>query len=163
RSLEGPGECYAEALSYFPEPKEFGLGPDEYLYQLRRIKERVAVPVIASLNGTTDGGWLRYARLIEQAGAGGLELNLYEVAGNPASRWSGGLSRWCVPSRTRCRSRWPSSCRRSTRLWPTSRAGSTGWGWKPSSCSTASTNPTWTQSSWRRCAWSTFRTRPSYC
>jgi dihydroorotate dehydrogenase (fumarate) len=83
RSIEIPKECYAEALSYFPEPDDFALGPDTYLEQIRRIKEAVRVPVIASLNGTTKGGWLRYAQLIEQAGADGLELNLYEVAANP--------------------------------------------------------------------------------
>ena len=80
RSLETPKESFAEALSYLPEPEEFRLGPDEYLDQVRRIKAAVAVPVIASLNGTTEGGWLRYAKLIEQAGADGLELNLYELA-----------------------------------------------------------------------------------
>jgi dihydroorotate dehydrogenase (fumarate) len=80
RSIEVPKESYAEALSYFPEPEEFALGPGAYLEQVRRIKAAVAVPVIGSLNGTSEGGWLRYARLIEQAGADGLELNLYELA-----------------------------------------------------------------------------------
>ena len=80
RSIETPKESYAEALSYFPEPDDFVLGPDDYLEQLRKVKAAVAVPVIGSLNGTTEGGWLRYARLIEQAGADGLELNLYELA-----------------------------------------------------------------------------------
>ena len=79
-SMETPKESYAEALSYFPEPDDFKLGPDEYLEQIRRIRSAVSVPVIASLNGVTPGGWIRYARLIQQAGANGLELNLYEVA-----------------------------------------------------------------------------------
>jgi dihydroorotate dehydrogenase (fumarate) len=79
RSIETPKESYAEALSYFPERDDFALGPDDYLEQVRRLKEAVSVPVIASLNGTTQGGWLEYARLIEQAGADGLELNLYEL------------------------------------------------------------------------------------
>jgi dihydroorotate dehydrogenase (fumarate) len=83
RSIETPKESYAEALSYFPEPDDFTLGPDEYLEQVRKVKAAVAVPVIGSLNGTTEGGWLRYARLIEQAGADGLELNLYELAIDP--------------------------------------------------------------------------------
>lgn len=82
-SIETPKESYAEALTYFPEPDEFVLGPDEYLEQIRRIKAAVAVPVIGSLNGTSEGGWLRYARLIEEAGADGLELNLYELALDP--------------------------------------------------------------------------------
>lgn len=80
RSIETPKESFAEALSYFPEPEEFELGPDQYLEQLRRIKRAVCVPVIASLNGTTAGGWIRYAKLIQQAGADGLELNLYNIA-----------------------------------------------------------------------------------
>jgi dihydroorotate dehydrogenase (fumarate) len=83
RSMETPAESYAEALTYFPEPKEFNLGPDEYLEKVRRVKSAVSVPVIGSLNGTTEGGWLRYSRLIEQAGADGLELNLYELAIDP--------------------------------------------------------------------------------
>jgi dihydroorotate dehydrogenase (fumarate) len=80
RSLVTPQESYAEALTYFPEPKDFSLGPEEYLEHVRRIKAVVSVPVVGSLNGTTEGGWLEYARLIQQAGADGLELNLYEVA-----------------------------------------------------------------------------------
>src|SRR5262249_20606747 len=73
-------ECFAEAASFFPEPEEFRLGPDAYLEQLRRIRMAVDIPVIASLNGTTRAGWIDYARLFEQAGAGGLELNVYVVA-----------------------------------------------------------------------------------
>lgn len=80
REVEGVRESYPEALSYLPEPDEFILGPDDYLEQVRLIKRAVAVPVIGSLNGTTEGGWLAYARMIQQAGADGLELNLYEVA-----------------------------------------------------------------------------------
>src|SRR5262249_2440719 len=83
RSLEVPRDSYAEALSYLPEPDEFALGPDDYLEQIGRIKQVGSVPVVASLNGSTAGGWLSYARLIEQAGADGLELNLYEVAADP--------------------------------------------------------------------------------
>jgi dihydroorotate dehydrogenase (fumarate) len=79
-ALETPKESFAEALSYLPEPEEFHVGPEEYLDQIRKIKSAVSIPVIGSLNGTTEGGWLRYARLIEQAGADGLELNLYELA-----------------------------------------------------------------------------------
>jgi dihydroorotate dehydrogenase (fumarate) len=80
RSIEAPRDSYAEALSYFPEPEEFELGPDEYLEQVRRVKAAVSVPVVGSLNGVTPGGWTRYAKLIEEAGADGLEINLYEVA-----------------------------------------------------------------------------------
>ena len=73
----------AEALSYFPDPGEFRLGPENYLDQVRRIKEAVSVPVIASLNGTSDSGWLKYAKLLEQAGADALELNVYYMATTP--------------------------------------------------------------------------------
>jgi len=70
----------AEALTYFPSPSEFTLTPERYLEQLTRLKQRVGVPVIASLNGTTAEGWLEYARRIERAGADALELNFYHVA-----------------------------------------------------------------------------------
>lgn len=83
RSIELPKESFAEALTYFPEPDSFELGPHEYLEHVRRVRQSVRVPVIASLNGTSLGGWLTYAKLIEQAGADGLELNLYEVAADP--------------------------------------------------------------------------------
>jgi dihydroorotate dehydrogenase (fumarate) len=82
-SLDGPADSFAEALSYFPEPDSFVLGPDEYLEQLRRIREAVSVPVIGSLNGTTKGRWLDYAEQIEQAGAHALELNVYQLATDP--------------------------------------------------------------------------------
>ena len=70
----------AEAVSYFPQPDDFRLGPERYLEQLRRIKEAVAVPVIASLNGTTPAGWLHYGKLMQEAGADALELNVYYIA-----------------------------------------------------------------------------------
>lgn len=73
-------ESFAEALSYFPRPDEFALGPDRYLEHIRRIKAVVGVPVIGSLNGTTAHGWLSYARQIQEAGADALELNFYHVA-----------------------------------------------------------------------------------
>jgi dihydroorotate dehydrogenase (fumarate) len=80
---EPHGESFAEALSFFPNPDRFALGPDEYLDQIRRIKGTVRVPVIASLNGTSLGGWLSYSRLMEQAGADALELNVYALATDP--------------------------------------------------------------------------------
>jgi len=83
RSIEAGDESYGEALSYFPRPPGFALSPDDYLAHVARIKSAVSVPVIASLNGVTEGGWLAYARLIEQAGADGLELNIYELATDP--------------------------------------------------------------------------------
>jgi dihydroorotate dehydrogenase (fumarate) len=80
---ESHGYSFAEALTYFPNPEAFALGPEEYLDQIRRIKQAVAVPVIASLNGYTHGGWLGHARLMEEAGADALELNVYQLATNP--------------------------------------------------------------------------------
>jgi dihydroorotate dehydrogenase (fumarate) len=76
-------QSFAEALSYFPSSDAFALGPHEYLEQLRKIKAAVAVPVIASLNGYTLGGWLDYARLMQEAGADALELNVYQLATDP--------------------------------------------------------------------------------
>jgi dihydroorotate dehydrogenase (fumarate) len=76
---ERHGESYAEALYYFPSPDRFALGPEEYLEHITRIKATVRCPVIASLNGTSLGGWLEYARAIEQAGANALELNVYAM------------------------------------------------------------------------------------
>jgi dihydroorotate dehydrogenase (fumarate) len=73
------GESFAEALYYFPKPDKFVLGPEEYLRHVARVKDTVDVPVIASLNGTTLGGWLDYAKAIQQAGADALELNVYAL------------------------------------------------------------------------------------
>ncbi len=73
-------ESSAEAMSYFPEPAEYRLGPEEYLDQIRRVKALVSCPVVGSLNGSTGTGWVEYARLIQQAGADALELNVYYVA-----------------------------------------------------------------------------------
>ena len=84
-ALETSAESSAEALSYFPKPEQFKLGPDEYLEQIRKIKKAVDVPVIASLNGTTMGGWLDYAKMMEQAGADAIELNVYYLATDPGT------------------------------------------------------------------------------
>jgi len=84
RSLEAGSEQFAEALDYFPAVGSFAGVGDRYLARLREIKAAVAVPVIASLNATTAGGWIRYARLMQEAGADALELNLYHLAVDPA-------------------------------------------------------------------------------
>src|SRR5215470_1511626 len=76
---ERHGESFAEALYYFPSPDRFALGPEEYLEHITHLKAAVRCPIIASLNGTTLGGWLQYARAIEQAGADALELNVYAI------------------------------------------------------------------------------------
>jgi dihydroorotate dehydrogenase (fumarate) len=82
-AMDGYAESNPEATRYLPSTPGFSLGPDEYLEQLRRIKEAVSCPVIASLNGVTVSGWLDYATLIEQAGADALELNTYHLATDP--------------------------------------------------------------------------------
>jgi dihydroorotate dehydrogenase (fumarate) len=74
------GEAFPEALSYFPSADLFALGPEDYLEQIRRIKQSVKLPVFGSLNGTTPGGWIKYARLMAEAGADAIELNPYTVA-----------------------------------------------------------------------------------
>jgi dihydroorotate dehydrogenase (fumarate) len=72
-------ETFAEALSYFPEMESYNVGPEEYLERIRRAKETVDIPIIGSLNGVSTGGWIDYARKIEEAGADGLELNVYYI------------------------------------------------------------------------------------
>lgn len=76
-------DSYAESQSYFPEMRDYNVGPDEYLRLIHDAKMAVNVPVIGSLNGATQGGWVEYARLIEQAGADALELNVYFIPANP--------------------------------------------------------------------------------
>lgn len=72
-------ESFAEALSYFPEPETFHVGPEEYLNHIRKAKDSVNIPIIASLNGSTLGGWIDYAKLIQEAGADAMELNVYSI------------------------------------------------------------------------------------
>jgi len=75
-------ESYAESLSFFPEFEDYETGPDEYLNLLRRATEAVAIPVIGSLNGITNEGWVDTARLMQDAGASGIELNAYYIPAN---------------------------------------------------------------------------------
>ena len=75
-------DSFPEATSYAPDPQS-PPGPNEYLEHLRRVKATVDVPVIASLNGSTPGGWVSYAKLIEEAGADAIELHLYHSASDP--------------------------------------------------------------------------------
>lgn len=90
--LSHGAESYAEALSYFPEPRAYRLSPDQYLEHLRRAAGALSIPVIGSLNGVSSGGWvqrslqtdwIKYARLMEEAGAAAVELNLYFVPTDP--------------------------------------------------------------------------------
>ena len=80
RAIEEHADSFAEALSYFPKPEDYRLGPEQYLEQIQKIKKAVKIPVIGSLNGVTAKGWLDYAKKIEQAGANALELNAYYLA-----------------------------------------------------------------------------------
>jgi dihydroorotate dehydrogenase (fumarate) len=73
-------ESFAEALNYFPEMNNYNVGPDAYLELIRNAKTAVAIPIIGSLNGTSTGGWVEYARYIQEAGADALELNIYYIA-----------------------------------------------------------------------------------
>lgn len=83
--LSHGSESFAEALSYFPEPDEFkNLHAEEYLDQISKLKAEVDVPIIGSLNGVSSGGWMKYARKIEEAGADALELNTYYIATDPS-------------------------------------------------------------------------------
>jgi dihydroorotate dehydrogenase (fumarate) len=77
-------DSFGEATSFLPELDGYNTGVDAYLSLVEAARERVDVPVIASLNGTNVGGWLRYGRLLEDAGADAIELNLYAIAADPA-------------------------------------------------------------------------------
>jgi dihydroorotate dehydrogenase (fumarate) len=84
RALEAGSEHFAEALDYFPAVPELADAGDRYVANLSKIKAQATVPVIASLNATTKGGWVRYARRMEDAGADAVELNLYHLAADPS-------------------------------------------------------------------------------
>lgn len=76
-------ESFQEAMSYFPGQTEYNLGPEEYLEHIRLAKQATDIPIIGSLNGVSTGGWITYAKKIEEAGADGLELNVYYIPTNP--------------------------------------------------------------------------------
>ena len=77
--LSRGSESYAEALTYFPEMENYNIGPESYLDLIAKIKANVDIPIIGSLNGISSGGWVEYAKKIEQAGADALELNIYYI------------------------------------------------------------------------------------
>ena len=92
RDLNAGTESFAESLTYFPRSTEFHTGPEGYLNHIRKAKEAVDIPIIASLNGATLGGWGKFAKQIEQAGADAIECNIYfiptnmEVSGTEAEK-----------------------------------------------------------------------------
>jgi dihydroorotate dehydrogenase (fumarate) len=73
-------DSFPESLTFFPQPADFSTGPEEYLSKIRKVKDSVRIPVIASLNGAAIGGWIDYAKKIQQAGADALELNVYSIS-----------------------------------------------------------------------------------
>ena len=81
--LSAATESFAESLSFFPHASEFRLGPEGYLEHIRKAKEAVKIPIIASLNGATVSGWAKFAKQIEQAGADALECNIYYIPTDP--------------------------------------------------------------------------------
>jgi dihydroorotate dehydrogenase (fumarate) len=83
RFLSRQTDSYAESLNYFPDMTNYNIGPDGYLEHIRKAKEAVRIPVIASLNGVSAGGWVRYGRLMQEAGADALELNIYLMPTDP--------------------------------------------------------------------------------
>jgi len=84
-ALQAGAEHFAEALDYYPDAAhDFPSIAERYLGRIAEIRSHVAIPVIASLNASSSGGWIRYAKLIEEAGADALELNLYRLATDPA-------------------------------------------------------------------------------
>jgi dihydroorotate dehydrogenase (fumarate) len=89
RDLTQGTETYAEAITYLPDLSQYSdqhryrIGPEAYVERLGQLKQAVGIPVIGSLNGYTTGGWIEYARDIEQAGADALELNIYHLPTNP--------------------------------------------------------------------------------
>jgi dihydroorotate dehydrogenase (fumarate) len=91
--LEYGVESFAEAIRYFPDWRYYNVGPNEYLSLIQAAKSAVDVPIIASLNGISTGGWIKYASLIEQAGADALELNIYYIPTDPH------ISGWRVEER----------------------------------------------------------------
>ncbi len=94
-ALESGINSYAESTSYLPDMQRYNIGPDRYLELLRKGKASVSIPVIASLNGSTPGGWIRYSEYMEQAGADALELNIFDIPTDPALSADDLETRYC--------------------------------------------------------------------
>lgn len=88
QDLSRGAEQFAEAVTYIPDYGQYSIGPERYIENLRALKEAASVPIIGSLNGVTNGGWIEYAKKIQDAGADALELNLYDLAIDPAANSS---------------------------------------------------------------------------
>ena len=99
-ALEYGANSYAESTSYLPDMQKYNVGPDRYLELLHKGKKAVSIPVIASLNGRSPGGWVRYSEFMEQAGADALELNIFDVASDPKFSANDLETRYCNIVRT---------------------------------------------------------------
>jgi dihydroorotate dehydrogenase (fumarate) len=89
RSLNQGTESFAESLNYLPDLEKYNLGPEPYLEHIAKVKKSVGIPILASLNGVSTGGWTRYAKMMEEAGADAIELNIYYM---PTDTEMGGAS-----------------------------------------------------------------------
>jgi dihydroorotate dehydrogenase (fumarate) len=98
--LSRGAEAFPESPSFLPDLMDYNLGPDGYLELIRKAKESVSVPVIGSLNGVSPGGWVRYARDMQQAGADAIELNIYSLVTDPSRTASQVESDYCDLVRT---------------------------------------------------------------
>jgi dihydroorotate dehydrogenase (fumarate) len=98
--LSRGAETFPESASFLPDLHNYNLGPDAYLELIRKAKDSVSIPVIASLNGVTPGGWVRYAREMEEAGADALELNIYSLVTDPTRIAARVESEYCALVRT---------------------------------------------------------------
>jgi len=161
--LEKGNESFAESLSYFPELGHYKLVPEESLTHISRCKKELGIPVIASLNGLTTGGWTSYAAKIEQAGADALECNIYFLATDPEESGAAVEQRYLEIARAvKEQVKIPVAIKLSPHL-RTSRAS-----WSPpaprgSSSSTASTSRTSTSRSSTSSPSCGSPTRPSCC
>jgi dihydroorotate dehydrogenase (fumarate) len=95
QDLSRGADEFAEAITYLPNLESYNAGPEGYLGLIHRAKQAIAIPVIASLNGTTPGGWIRYAREMEEAGADAIELNLYALETDPHKTSGDVEDRYC--------------------------------------------------------------------
>jgi dihydroorotate dehydrogenase (fumarate) len=95
-TLEYGANSYAESTSYFPDLQKYHVGPERYLELLHKGKQSVSIPVIGSLNGRSPGGWVRYAELMEQAGADALELNIFDVPTDTSLSSEELETRYCI-------------------------------------------------------------------
>jgi len=152
RMLSHGAESFAEALSYFPEHGVYSVGPERYLEQVAALKKALSIPVIGSLNGVSAGGWVHYARLIQEAGADALELNIYFIPVDTSitsSELRTFTSIWFVQYGPKSRSRWQSRSVHTLRLYLTLPPAYVKQGQMRWCSSIAFTNPTSISNNWK--------------